>query len=46
MPIVALSLAAIRDRMTPARTADLLQVLQDEARNLQETSDLTGSLQG
>ncbi len=46
IPTVALSLAAIRDRMTPPRTAELLKVLRDEARRLQETSDLTGSLQG
>ena len=43
LPVVALSIASIRERMAPARIVELLQILRSEAQRLLETSDLIGS---
>jgi DNA-binding IclR family transcriptional regulator len=43
-PVVALSVAAIWDRMSGDRCAELLRILREEARRLQETCDLSGGM--
>jgi DNA-binding IclR family transcriptional regulator len=43
-PVVALSVAAIWDRMSGERCAELLGILREEARRLQETGDLSGGV--
>ena len=43
-PVVALGVAAIRDRMSGERCVELLRILREEARCLQETGDLSGGM--